>query len=287
MEVMTVQKVSTKTFGNIVENVPFAEKECIECKKPFKLQKYYFKGRLQHQDNENETTCYPCKQEIENKQIADKVIADKKKAEAQRNIKIFEKYSLIPDDLKSARFKNYKPEHPTQLEVYNVVKGYVLHFAEHLAKEKDFQSLLLQGSFGVGKSHLSISIAEYLKSKGFTSIFIDIPSFLRLIRQTYRKNADITEDEIFKAINDADLVVFDDLGAEYVKDTDKESWAVEQLFSAIQTRIGKPTIYTTNYKPGELVDKYGQKQSGRILSRMMKGTKRFTIEGKDGRIEEY
>lgn len=282
-----MQKIGTKTFGDIVQNVPFAEKECIECKQPFKLQKYFFKGRLQHQDDENETTCYPCKQKLENKQIADKVIDDIKKAEARRNIRIFEKYSLIPDDLKGARFKNYKPEDPTQRAVYNVVKEYVLNFADHLAKEKDYQSLLFDGSFGVGKSHLSISVAEYLKSKGFTSIFIDIPSFLRLIRKTYRKDSDITEDEIFKAINDADLVVFDDLGAEYVKNTDKESWAVEQLFAAIQMRIGKPTIYTTNYKPAELVEKYGEKQSGRIISRMMKGTKRFTIQGKDGRIEEY
>lgn len=193
---------------------------------------------------------------------------------------MYERFSLVPDDLKYASFETYIPNHPSQIEALKKTKYYADNF-----KNLDFTSLLLKGSYGVGKSHLGKSIADRVREKGHSAIFIDIPQLLRKIKNTFGTKE--SSDPIYIAIEKADLVVFDDLGAEFVKVDEKgESWASEVLFEMFSSRTGKAKIITTNCGSEELKNMYG-KNGGRIVSRMMKGTKPIQVEGKDMRTEEF
>lgn len=198
----------------------------------------------------------------------------------RKNEVLFERYSIIPEDLSEASFDNYHPNHPTQVEAHTKSIWYAKNFGT-----LDFTSMLLKGPYGVGKSHLAKSIADTVKKSGHTVIYIDVPQLLRGIKNTFKSK--ISDQEIYKAVEEVDLVVFDDLGAEYVKKDDSgESWVGEVMFEMFSARTNKAKIITTNCGSAELREMYG-KNGGRIVSRMMKGTKVIPVDGKDLRINEF
>ncbi len=108
---------------------------------------------------------------------------------------------------------------------------------------------------------------------------------LRKIRNSYGDSKE-TEAHILKNIESCELLVLDDLGAEYVrKDKDgEESWAADLILTIIESREDKPNIITTNYNVESLQNKYGT-HGGRIISRMMQGTRVVKFAGEDKRIK--
>ena len=208
-------------------------------------------------------------------------------AEKNKNIAMFKKHSLIPESTLNARFATYKPDHPSKQNAKSVSIEYTKNFDKIISGEYEYHSLLLQGGFGVGKSHLAYSIAEEIIKMGYFALFIDVPQLLQFFRNNIQSK-ELDEQAIMNIFSKTDLMIFDDLGAEYIKkEKDKESWAVDKLFSIFNLRNDKPKIITTNYDSKGLKEKYGLLAGGRILSRMMMGTKRVAIEGKDHRINSY
>jgi DNA replication protein DnaC len=206
----------------------------------------------------------------------------KDEMDRKKNEIIYERFSIIPDDLQNASFENYIPRHPTQEEALKKA----IWYAEKFGETEGFNSLLFKGEFGVGKSHLSKAISDVVRGQGKTVIYIDIPSLMKKIKNTFGTKE--TDEAIYTAIEKADLVIFDDLGAERAKkDNDGDSWVGEVLFQMFTSRTNKPKIVTTNLSADQLRAKYGVIMGGRIVSRMMKGTKPIVIEGKDMRIEEF
>lgn len=224
------------------------------------------------------SVCLTC----QNKTLEADMTAFRDKHEAEA---FFWNNSLVPSDTEDCFFDNYNPRNDSQKEAFKKAKWYAENFKQ-LIEEGKWNSLLLQGSYGLGKSHLSHSIAMLLKSEQHKVIFADIPMLMKKIRSTYG-NKEESEITIFKNIEKADLVIFDDLGAEYVKSKDgEESWAVDVLFGLIGSRVDKANIFTTNYDSSGLIKKYGT-YGGRIVSRMMKGTKVIKLDGKDYRTQEW
>ncbi|MBO0959537.1 ATP-binding protein [Neobacillus sp. MM2021_6] len=205
---------------------------------------------------------------------------DKSLAEA-----FFYNNSLVPSDTEDCRFDNYQPKSESQQDALTKAKWYADNFRAIVADGK-WNSLLFQGDYGIGKSHLSHSIAMVLKEKRFKVIFSDTPMLMKKIQSTYGNHKE-SEMTIFKNIQEADLLILDDLGAEYVKSKNgEESWSVDTLFSIIGSRVDKPNIYTTNYDSEGLAKKYGT-HGGRIVSRMMKGTKPIKMIGEDFRTKGW
>lgn len=222
--------------------------------------------------------CLTC----ENNKLQDEVFEFKADMDRKKAEKIFEHYSLIPDGLSKCTFDNYIPNNKSTEEALKKCIWYAEHF-ETLEKN----SLLLQGSYGVGKSHLSYAITNYLKQHGQVVIFITMPELLNVLRDSYSKS-DYSEVDILEACKNCDCLILDDLGAEYVKkDKDgSETWAVDKIFTIVNARLEKPTIYTTNYGSKELAEKYGT-HGGRIVSRMMNGTNVIKIDAEDYRLKGW
>src|SRR5699024_5852170 len=108
-------------------------------------------------------------------------------------------------------------------------------------------TLFIQGKPGVGKTHLSYCISEFWKEQDKTSLFVDVPNLMNTIKSSYNRNSYFSEEELMRLINDVDLLVLDDVGAEYAKDNDGlENWVSEQLIKIINFREGKRNVYTTN-----------------------------------------
>lgn len=192
---------------------------------------------------------------------------------------IFNKNSLINPDLQTATFEKYQPTNDSTENALIDAKQYVSSF------EKDKPSnMIFVGAYGLGKSHLAVSISKQIISNGYTSIFISVPKLLSKIRSTYNKKSTHTEDELMSVLESVDCLVMDDMGAEQSKKPDDgESWAVSKLYEIIDGRVGKHSVFTTNLTSKELQERIGP----RSYSRMMKNTKVVKIIGEDYRLKGF
>ena len=248
--------------------------ECPKCGSSINVIKSTFKGK--------EITVDKCL-ECENISLEKECTSYYNEREARKSEELFNKYSVVTSDIEAATFSNYEPKNDDQRKAKNGAIWYADNFND---LNKGFHSLLFQGSYGLGKSHLAKAICEAVKQKRVSAIFINVPELLNIIKGTFNRNAKTSENELLEALNKAKLLVLDDIGAEYVKSEAAESWAADKLFQIANSRVNKPTIYSTNYNSADLTKKYGA-HGGRIVSRMMQGTKVIKFSGDDHRMKGF
>lgn len=158
-------------------------------------------------------------------------------------------------------------------------------YAENFQKFKEAgEGLYYTGTFGTGKTHLAVSMAQELIKQGIPVICMTAIDLLAEIRRTYDRNRNVSEYQILQAYKDVDLLVIDDLGKEYCSD-----WAITMLYDIINDRYEQclPTVITTNYSDDDLVDRLARKSNyetaGAIVSRLHEVTMGITLNGKDRR----
>jgi DNA replication protein DnaC len=103
--------------------------------------------------------------------------------------------------------------------------------------------LLLQGSYGTGKTHLAAAIGNARLQHGDSVLFVTTPDLLDYLRGGYGNNAEASYDAMFERVKDVKLLILDDLGVE-----NPSPWAQEKLFQLLNYRyvMHKATIITTN-----------------------------------------
>lgn len=177
-----------------------------------------------------------------------------------RFLRYFNRNSLLNEDIKSATFENYQPTTILQEQVKNNLLGYARNF--NLRNGMKPKNLLIFGETGIGKSHLAISILKVVMEKEYSGLFISLPLLLTLIKNTYSKYDDsgLTAVEILNKMKEIDLLVIDDMGAEAGSNHD-----IQKIFELLDSRLGKPTIFTTNLKHEQFTNVFGQRNTSRIL----------------------
>lgn len=195
-----------------------------------------------------------------------------KQAEKQRKQKavnqIF-RQSTVNASIKDATVRNYQPKNADQEKAKSTAIEYVTTFSTDNPK-----SLILQGSYGTGKSHLAYAIAKAIKKEGYSVAFMHIPMLMERIKATYNRNAAETTDELVKLLSGIDLLVLDDVGVENTEHT------LNKLFSIVDNRTGKNNIFTTNFSDKELKQNMNWQ---RINSRMKHNARTVRMLGDDYR----
>lgn len=181
-----------------------------------------------------------------------------------RKFDAFNQNSLISPQLKNATFKTFKTENEEFQHVAREVHSFVTEW-------KPGKSILIYGTFGTGKSHLGVSASKLAINNGLTSLFISVPKLFSKLKETYNKKSETTEDQLITMINEVDLLILDDLGAE----AGSEEWCQDKLFLILDGRQGKKTIYTTNLDAATLERKIG----GRNYDRMSYELEKYTMVG--------
>lgn len=178
----------------------------------------------------------------------------------------FEKFSLsyYPDVTDPALGVSQR-EHMTS--VFNFCREYANHFT------KKAQGLIMYGGTGLGKTHLSLAIANVVTERGYDVYYGSIQSIMQKLEKEHfgRKNEEESEKE---AIINADLLIIDDLGVEFVT-----QFTTAALHDILNTRMlkGLPTIISTNLEMDEIYEKYTQ----RIASRLFGSSVPIAFCGKD------
>lgn len=202
-------------------------------------------------------------------------LAKQRKAEFEKRNRVAKanniyKKSIINEDLAQCTFDNYQGTN----EELSRAKALCERYAKNFSMDNK-QSLLLQGTFGTGKSHLSMAIVETVREKGYSVLYMNVPQLISTIKSTYNKNTSITEQELNRVISEVDLMVFDDFGI------NMNEFATGKMFELIESRVGKHNIYTTNLNAQELSK---NKDMQRIFSRIMSNTTLIKMNGEDYRM---
>jgi len=152
----------------------------------------------------------------------------------------------------------------------------VLDCCKKYAREFSLKSggLLMYGKTGLGKTHLSLAIANEVIAKGFGVVYGSAQMLLNKLQKEHfsRENGGDTEG----LLTGADLLILDDLGAEFTT-----QFTVSAIYNLLNSRMltGKPTIINTNLTFKELDERYGE----RIVSRLSGNYKSLLFIGRDMR----
>lgn len=139
--------------------------------------------------------------------------------------------------------------------VFNSCKKYAENF------DTDSTSLYFYGRTGLGKTHLSLAIANEAIKKGYNVLYGSVINFLNKMEKEKfgRIEASVDTEEL---LIDADLLILDDLGAEF-----STAYTVSALYNVINSRVarGVPTIISSNLDLEELKSRYPESIASRII----------------------
>ncbi len=171
--------------------------------------------------------------------------------------------------LKFCKFEDFRLDYyPTEINseygcssrermenIFAFCKGYADDF------DRASQSILMLGETGLGKTHLSLSISGEVISSGYNVVYNSAQNiFTELNKEHFGRSDNPSSYEAL--ILDCDLLVIDDLGAEFTT-----QFTNAALYNIINTRINYslPTIINTNLSLKELEEKYTRRISSRII----------------------
>lgn len=138
-------------------------------------------------------------------------------------------------------------------------------------------SLIMQGGTGLGKTHISLAIANAVIQKGFGVVYCSVNNIItKLEREHFGRDDDGNSDRL---LLDCDLLILDDLGTEF-----KSAFSSAEIYNIVNTRLmtHKPTIISTNLSMQELQERYTE----RFASRIMGDYVRVMFYGRDNRLQK-
>ena len=156
-------------------------------------------------------------------------------------------------------------------KVYRYCRDYAANFSLHS------QNLLFFGATGLGKTHLSLAIANEVIQKGFSVIYVSAPSLIQQYEQRMRSGS--YDEDLLDMVIDCDLLIIDDLGSEFTN-----QFTVPHIYNLINSRLllGRPIIISTNLSMRELERQY----TYRLVSRLSGEAEKLNFFGRDIRIEK-
>ncbi len=154
--------------------------------------------------------------------------------------------------------------------VYNNCRNYAADFS------LSSPSLIMQGGTGLGKTHMSLAIANTVIQKGFGVVYCSVNNIItKLEREHFGRDDGDTD----RMLLECDLLILDDLGTEF-----KSSFSGAEIYNIVNTRLmtQNPTIISTNLSIQELQERYTE----RFASRIMGNYVRVTFCGRDNRLQK-
>lgn len=147
-----------------------------------------------------------------------------------------------------------KSPYDAMKDVYNRCISYAEKF------DTDSVNLYFCGRTGLGKTHLSLAIANEAMKKGYNVVYGSVITFLNKLEREKFGRADSFETE--DILINADLLILDDLGAEF-----STAVATSSLYNIINSRIarGVPTIISSNLSLEEIKTRYPESVASRII----------------------
>ena len=201
------------------------------------------------------------------------------KKEAYRRLNAMTPLSLSTFQTFSLKYYSEEPDRdggiPPKKQMERIFR-FCRDYAEHFSLSS--QSLILQGGTGLGKTHLSLAIANEALEKGFGVIYGSAQNLATNLERE-RFSREPVESDTNQLLLRCDLLILDDLGTEF-----STSFVDAAIYNIINTRLmtEKPTIISTNLSMLELQKRYSE----RFVSRVIGSYTRLLFCGKDVRQQK-
>jgi len=178
------------------------------------------------------------------------------------------------DDFSFDSFSLAYYDDPCEKQQMNEVFTYCQNYAKTFSLSSE--SLYLMGSTGLGKTHLTFSIAKDIVTQGYSVIYCTAQNMITELEKEYFKHEIYNGGEHYRTCQ---LLIIDDLGTEFLSPIGQSV-----LYNIVNTRILKhlPTIINSNLSPTQIEERYGQ----RLTSRIFGCYKTLKFVGKDIRIQK-
>lgn len=205
------------------------------------------------------TTCPGCSSD---RKAAEAEIENRQHAEARKaKIRKLLGDSGIPKRFAMRTFDNYKAESTDQQRALAVARYFARDFDKFL---ESGASLMFCGKPGTGKTHLAAAIANAVCEQGRSAVFMSVLKATRMVKDTWKKGADVAESQVYKGLVEPDLLILDEVGVQFGSEAEKLI-----LFEILNGRYEnvKPTIVISNLLPAEVTDYLGD----RVVDRLQEG----------------
>ena len=199
------------------------------------------------------------------------------RAEAYKSLNALTPLSLSTFETFSLDYYSEQPEasgrseRGTMTRVLDVCMTYAQNFSLHSS------NLILMGGTGLGKTHLSLAIANTPLAKGFGVVYSSVNNIVaKLEREHFGREE---ENDTSSLLLDCDLLILDDLGTEF-----RTAFSVAEIYNIVNTRqmAQRPTIISTNLTMKEIEERYTERFASRILG----GYVRLSFCGRDVRLQK-
>ena len=196
------------------------------------------------------------------KTICGKLAADELNKNSQLSLSSFDSFSLT----------YYSGEN------YSAMKKILEYTMQYAATfTPDSKSILMFGQTGLGKTHLSLAIANKVLEKGYGVIYDSAINILRSIEKGHFSHDHSSE--MIDIVMDTDLLILDDLGTEY-----ETPFYNATIYNIINTRLNrrKPSIISTNLDFSGISRRYDK----RVMSRIISEYSCLEFKGEDVRLQK-
>lgn len=179
-------------------------------------------------------------------------------------------YSDIPDRFKAITLDNVTPEDDEGklfVALYDILEG------------KSDTGLYIVGDMGVGKTFLSIALANSLALKNESVAFVKCSSFINELRRTIAIDNTLY-DSYMNDLQKVKYLFLDDIGSESVSTFSRD----DVLFTLLDYRMENhlTTIFTSNLNKADLIKHYQyDKKDNSSSLRAKRLVERIDILGKD------
>lgn len=148
----------------------------------------------------------------------------------------------------SRGFDDYQvdPANKAQAQALKTCQRYAETFRD---RREAGDSLILTGSPGTGKNHLAAAICKAVIDMGLSALHTTALRLVREVKQTWGRNAGLSEAEAIEGFISPDLLVIDEVGCQFGSQAEQIV-----LMEVINSRYAdmRPTVLLSNLPVGEL-----------------------------------
>ena len=266
----TILKKSPLPFPTSPRNsLPEPEKECPNCGHPIHFVFMDNPSYLKITGKEPHWADLPCA-------ACERVRFLKEQEERAQNAARYRLNAMLADSMIQRRFlgktfDNFFPygrHREKQLHVLSIAKEFSDNFALH---RQIGTWLLFMGNVGTGKGHLCAAVVNQVIQGGGTALFTKAPRLLREVKETFHRDAEVTQSEILARMRELDLLIIDEVGIQFGTDTERMI-----LYEILDLRYEAmlPVILTTNITDLKTLEKL---LGERIIDRLFEGESKIVF----------